>query len=196
MKKISFLILLSFACATLLNAQKKLTSKKLNWGAKIGVNSSNLRMENGEDSKWKQGLAAGFFFQFNVTKNWQIQPEVLYSSMGGEVNDANGNGNIRLNYFSLPVLAKYNWKTKLAFIAGPQIDMLIQAKRKSSNSQLTKVTNSYNESSFNVTGGLEYWPWHCLGISTRYIYGLSKVNTSGTSEIKNQGVQFTAAVKF
>lgn len=195
MKKISFFILLTLVAAAAVQAQKTAAGKKLNWGIKTGINVSNLRVENGINSDWKTGLAIGTFFRINAGKKFQIQPEFLYSSMGGEVSDGNGTGKIRLNYFSIPVLAKYQWKNKLAIIAGPQIDMLIQAKRKSSTDQLSKVTANYKESSFNVTAGFEYWPSNCFGFSTRYIYGLNNVNAVGTTEMKNQGIQLMAAIK-
>lgn len=195
MKKISIFLLLAFAVASSLNAQTKTTSKKPNWGLKTGINFSNLRVENGTDADWKTGLVFGAFFKIRAGQNFQIQPEFLYSSMGGEITSGSNTGKLRLNYFSIPVMARYQWKPKLALLAGPQIDMLIQAKRKTINNSLLKETNNYKESSFNITAGFEYWPSHCLGLSTRYIYGLSNVAAVGATPLKNQGVQLTAAVK-
>ena len=170
------------------------TSKKLEWGYKIGLNGSNLRVENTADFNWKTGLATGLFFNIKLGKSLSLQPEALYSSMGAR-NVIDGSGSLRLNYFSLPVVAKYTVCKNLSAIAGPQIDMLIQAKTKSSNNSFTKVTDDYNESSFNLTAGVEYWPTNCIGFSGRYIYGLSDVTPGGT-EAKNQGVQIMAAVRF
>jgi hypothetical protein len=74
--------------------------------------------------------------------------------------------------------------------------MLIQAKSKNSNSQFAKLTDDFNESSFNLTAGAEYMPWKCLGFTLRYIYGLSNIAEDGAMEMKNQGVQLTTAIKF
>lgn len=194
MKKIFLFALISAATFISVHAQNT-TKKKAGWGVKTGINLSNLRVENGNNSDWKTGLVVGTFFRIAAGKSFQIQPELLYSSMGGEVTDANGTGKVRLNYFSIPVLAKYQWKKKLAFVAGPQLDMLIQAKRKSNGNEISKVTANYKEASFGVTGGFEFWPAHCIGLSTRYIYGLSNVNAVGLTDMKNQGVQLAVAVK-
>jgi hypothetical protein len=195
MTKILFIAFFTVAVVSGVRAQD-VAKKKAGWGVKTGLNFSNLRIENGVNSEGKTGLVFGTFFRIRTGKMFQLQPEFLYSSMGGEVNDGNGTGKVRLNYFSIAPLARYQWNNKLAFVAGPQVDMLIQAKRKSGANQISKVTANYKEASFNVSGGAEYWPSHCCGISARYIYGINNVNAAGSMEMKNQGVQLTAAVKF
>lgn len=194
MKKIYFFALMAIVFATTAQAQKT-TTKNLTWGYKIGINCSNLRVEDGANTDWKTGLATGLFFNVKLTNKLSLQPEALYSSMGAK-NVVNGSGSLRLNYFSLPVMIKYPVCKNLSVLAGPQIDMLIQAKTKSSSNQFDKVTNDYNESSFGFTGGAEWWPVHCFGFSARYIYGLNDVAGFDRVEMKNQGVQLMSAVKF
>lgn len=202
MKKISSFILLA-TIATVTAQAQQLTPKKLVWGIKTGINFSNVRVEDGLDSDWKTGLAVGAFFIFTCHDKFSIQPEFLYSSMGGRELAGNGGSSLRLNYFSIPVLARFQVKNKLAIVAGPQIDILIQAKTKSISNQFDKVTDNYREYSFNGTAGFEFWPTHCFGMSARYIYGFTNLtpkslNTTGGNilpNIKNQGVQITAALK-
>ena len=194
MKKISFFILIIILVATA-QAQNGATNKKPNWGIKTGVNISNIRAENGTDSDWKGGLATGVFFTIKAGNKFSIQPEFLYSSMGGRDNATNSESSLRLNYFSLPVLARYQLKNKLAIVAGPQVDVLIQAKAKNSNNQFSKVTDNYKENSFYGTAGFELWPAHCFGLTARYMYGFNNIAATGTSELKNQGFQIMAAVK-
>lgn len=193
MKKISLFILLAATLATAAQAQMAKT-KKCSWGLKIGLNGSNIRMEGGENSDWKTGLVAGAFVKIKAGERFSIQPEFLYSSMGGRnVHMAEGSS-LRLNYFSLPVLAQYKLTNMLSVFAGPQIDVLIIAKGKS-NTEFSEESNMYKENSFNATGGLAVWPVHCVGISARYIYGLNNIAETGGMNMKNQGVQVTAAIK-
>jgi hypothetical protein len=194
MKKI-FVFILMASVFTITSQAQNTTSKKLTWGYKIGINGSNLRVKDAADYNWKTGLATGLFFNIKLTDKLSLQPEALYSSMGAR-NVINSSGSLRLNYFSLPVMAKYKIHKGFAVIAGPQMDMLIQAKTKSSSNSFTKVTDNYNESSFILTGGAEFWPVHCLGFSARYMYGLNDVVAGSGAELKNQGVQVMAAVKF
>ena len=193
MKKFFFIPILSLI--TIVSQAQDYGSKKFNWGYKIGINVSNLRLENAADYDWKTGLATGLFFNIKLTNKLSLQPEALYSSMGAR-NVINNSGSLRLNYFSLPVMAKYKISKDFSVLAGPQIDMLILAKAKSTTNSFTKVTNDYKENSFNLTGGAEYWPVHCFGFSVRYLYGLNNVTPTSGDETKNHGVQLMAAVKF
>lgn len=194
MKKISFFILMTALVATTIQAQNSATKKKAGWGLKTGLNVSNLRIKNSEGSDWKTGLAAGVFFTIKAGNKFSIQPEFLYSSMGGKNVSANSESSLRLNYFSLPVLAKFQIKNCFAVVAGPQVDVLNQAKTKSSSNQFTKVTDSYKENSYYATAGFEFWPAHCFGLTARYLHGVNNIAV-GATELKNQGIQIMAAIK-
>ncbi|HEY0041315.1 MAG TPA: porin family protein [Flavisolibacter sp.] len=195
MKKISFFLIILIGISASSFAQTT-SSRKFSWGYKIGLNGSNIRIENGENSDWKTGLVTGLFLNFKTSDKMSLQPELLYSSMGGRQVFEPNSSSLRLNYFSIPLLVKYRASNKLSIVGGPQIDMLIQAKSKNSNSQFAKLTDDFNESSFNLTAGAEYMPWKCLGFTLRYIYGLSNIAEDGAMEMKNQGVQLTTAIKF
>lgn len=193
MKKICSLAALALLFATPSFSQNG-SAKKTNWGIKLGLNTSNLRVENAANSKWKGGLVTGVYVNVNVNDRFSIQPEALYSSMGGrELGSAQGTS-LRLNYFSVPVLAKYQLAKNVSVLAGPQIDVMIQAKAKGT-SGFSKVTDQYKENSFNLTGGAAYQPLKCLGFSLRYIYGLNNVAATGSQKIKNQGLQLNTALK-
>jgi len=192
MKKISFFVLMASLVFGVTQAQTT-TKKKPNWGIKLGVNSSNLRVENGTNSKWKGGLATGVYFNIKAGNKFSFQPEFLYSSMGGRDIAPSEQVSVRLNYFSLPILAKYQLCNKFYVMAGPQIDVLIKAKTKNM-AGFDDVTNDFKENSFNGTAGFEFWPISRLGLSARYIYGFNNIVDNG-AELKNQGIQIMAALK-
>ena len=193
MKKIILFALSATLIAAVSNAQEGMKKKNSDWGVKLGLNGSNIRMDGG-DAGWKTGLVAGVFVKFKVNEKFSIQPEALYSSMGGKNLTTGSDNSLRLNYFSLPVLAQFKVSKCLAVLAGPQVDVLIGAKMKGT-SGFTKVSDNYKENSFNLTGGLAFWPSHCFCLSVRYIYGFNDISVSSATNMKNQGVQLTAAVK-
>ena len=138
---------------------------------------------------------AGAFFRIHVAKSFSVQPEFLFSSMGAKVDDGLSESTQRINYFSIPILAKYHFAKYFAAVAGPQFDFLLQARNMNS-SLSTKTTNQYEDNSFAATAGIEFWPTHCLGASARYMHGLNDIMRNGAgSSVKNQGVQVTLAVK-
>lgn len=192
MKKASILIPGLFALIFGVSAQT--TAKKISWGFKLGINGSNIRVENGTNSDWKTGLVTGVFASIRAGNSFSIQPEFLYSSMGGRNLQSTEETSLRLNYFSIPILAKYRITNKFSVFAGPQIDVMIIGKSKD-NTGFGEVTNDYKENSFNATGGVEFWPTKCLGFSARYIYGVNNILETDVVKWKNQGVQLSAAVK-
>lgn len=115
MRKIFSFLLLIYITATTLHAQTKSPGKKhLNWGFRTGVNLATLRMD-GSDSEmdWRTRYVAGIFFNIRISDNFVIQPEFLYSGMGSTMTDAiEVEFANRLNYFSIPVLAKYKFAKK------------------------------------------------------------------------------------
>lgn len=191
MKKI---YVLAIGLLTLTTSVQSQTAKKTTWGLKLGLNSSNLRIEDGENSECKTGLATGVFVNIKAGNKFSIQPEFLYSSMGGKNLNPAGETSLRLNYFSLPLLAKYNVTSKFSVFAGPQIDVMIIAKTKDQDG-FDEVTNDFKENSFNATGGVEFWPIKCLGFSGRYIYGVNNILPNDLMKWKNQGVQVMAAIR-
>jgi hypothetical protein len=200
MRKIYILLFIAALISTGSYAQ---TTKKsrLNWGIKTGLNASKLNATTStmSDEDWKTGFVFGAFFNIKAGSRFSIQPEFLYSSMGGNLSSPLFTEKNRLNYFSIPVLAKFGVGKGWSVVAGPQIDMLISAKTANSNGATIKSTNNFNEESFNLTGGVEFFPGKCLGISARYIHGLSNVRindgTLNAVQFRNQGVQLTAAIR-
>lgn len=196
-------IFVSLSMAGLLSlsafAQQSPVKKKLDWGLKSGINVSTLHGSGTTslDPSWKSGFVFGAFFRINKLKKVTIQPEVLYSSMGGHLQqDFYTRSSYRVNYISIPVLARFTLcknNAKWFAVAGPQVDALVYAKQVTSNEGVT-VTDSFKEFGFNATAGLEWWPNKEFGFSTRFIYGLTDI-TRAAGAIKNMGAQATFAVK-
>jgi hypothetical protein len=195
-KCITFLITTVFASSVLI-AQK---GHHAAFGIKSGINFSTLRISGsastGLDAKWKTGFVVGAFVKIPVASNFAIQPEFLYSSMGAQLKSTSASEDrYRLNYFSIPVLAKIKICKKLMAVAGPQLDMMIQAKKYNADGY-SKVTDDFEDHDLLLTGGLECWPLSCISITARYIHGFNDIDKSLNLAMKNQGVQITLGVKF
>ena len=190
-----FLLFITLLSTIAAQAQKQEVRKRPDWGIKTGVNFSTLMMDESDNRSrtWRTGFAAGFFFRIKAGSDIYIQPEFLFSSMGGNFTDAI-NTTYRINYFSVPLLVKYHIKNKLAIVAGPQADILFQAREMTSRLMSERITANYKDYSINATAGIEYWPFNDIGLSARYIHGLTDI-TKDPGSVKNQGVQVTLAVK-
>src|SRR5690606_27042994 len=109
-------------------------------GLKGGVQLSNLYVDNVDDENAKFGFQAGLYFKNQITENFALQPELIYSLKGSEIsysglsvpgiiNGGSGSYRFNLGYVELPVLAVV---TLGAFNvhAGPYIALLTNANIK------------------------------------------------------------------
>src|SRR5690606_30237796 len=107
MKKVYFLMIIA---ALLAGNQSVAQDIGLNVGIKGGVQFSNLYVDDVHDEKAKLGFQGGLYFKNQITDFFALQPEILYSLKGTELEYDNflfGSGTYRYNlgYIEVPVLA-------------------------------------------------------------------------------------------
>lgn len=74
-------------------------------GAKAGLNVSDI-ISDGIDSNPKTGIIAGVFMKVSFG-NFSIQPEVLYSMKGYDVDEADFT--VEIDYYEFPILLRYDF---------------------------------------------------------------------------------------
>jgi hypothetical protein len=207
-KFFTIFIITLFVSATLL-AQKKKFHVKLDYGMKTGMNFSHLLLRDLQDnvdhdfnSKWRTGFVLGMFVKVPVYKKFSVQPEFLYSSMGGDyytpTSGPSGYQHVRdrYNYFSIPVMAKYQLCDHINIVAGPQFDFLI-AGREKNGSGTYKVSDQLKDFDGMVTGGVELWAGKCINFMVRYMKGFNDLeNRANGVRFYQEAVQATVGVKF
>ncbi len=187
------------------NAQTQ-EKPKTTFGFKAGVNLSNLNVKDwaGVESKGRTGVVGGLFIDIPFGRVISVQPEFLYSQMGGKlkgVTNISQEVDQKLTYFSIPLLLKFNVSRHFSFLVGPQFDFL-------STSQLSYGgTSTNNDSKFNkndiaATAGIQFWMGRYFGIDARYIYGTKNISHYNSSSLtnygkmNNQAFQITANIRF
>ena len=148
MKKV-FLALLSVAFITSFsNAQENETDfrEKLQFGAKAGLNYSNVYDSNGEDFKSdpKFGLALGGFVSIPLGKYLGIQPELLFSQKGFQATGIILGSTYKISrttsYIDVPLFFSLKPSEFITVMAGPQFSYLIKQK-----DSFTSSPTSYNQ---------------------------------------------------
>lgn len=187
MRKISTTLIIALLVSSSLMAQKK---KWGHFGLKFGSNFSTIKVKDAAntDSKYRTGLVAGAFVQIPLSSKFSIQPEFLYSSMGGNIEvNSNVKNNYRLNYFSIPVLGKIQVAKKFGIVVGPQIDALIQGK-----SNGVKIDPILSEFVASATAGIELKPVPAISIGLRYMYAFTNaLGNDNPIKWTNHGAQLT-----
>jgi opacity protein-like surface antigen len=184
MKKISFVFALLLVAIFNSNAQM------LQFGIKGGVNFSNYTSGEIEGVDFNQVTSYhfGLVTEFKLLENLSLQPELLYSTQGSELEAIDQQIKNELGYISLPVMAKfYLTKNRLSIEAGPQFSFLVSERNELDSSD----TNTFD---FGVGGGLSYKITDGLFLSGRYIAGLTEVKKD--ADAKNALIQFSVGYMF
>ena len=103
----------------------------------------------------------------------------------------------KLNYLSLPLFLKLQLHDKIYVLAGPQFDILINAKR-STNGSTGNITHDTEERSISGVAGIEYDIINSLSLSARDFYGFNHIGLGQRSDIqefKFSMLQVSACVK-
>ncbi|WP_421872191.1 porin family protein [Marinoscillum sp.] len=178
-------------------------------GIKGGANFTNLYVDDVDDENMKIGFNAGFYYRNDITDNFAIQPEFLFTQKGSEIQYDNflGEGKYRfnLNYLEVPVLAV----VKLGPInlhAGPYLGFLVGANVKDvdDDGNINDVEeldrDDFNTLDTGVAAGVGFdFPSGILGL--RYNYGFQEIGQEGvageaTENSKNSALQLYVGFDF
>ena len=192
MKKTIILLSAIFVC-TFVNAQKTKQDEGIKLGIKGGLNVANL-MGDVNDVAIRTSIHAGLVAEVIVSDKFSIQPELLYSGQGASVTSTGG-GRIKLDYITLPVLAKFPITSKLYLETGPQVGFLISGKYKTndSNAKLDNVKTI----DFGLDAGLNYELNNGVFFQARYNLGLTDIGYLGDNKrASNAVIQFSIGKLF
>lgn len=174
----------------------KLNSDKVEFGLEGGANFSHI--SSLQSTKYNPNFNLGFYFDIEIKKSWRLYTGVLVKStlgtnhlsvsdlaqLGATTYSASGTYSQKVNYFLVPVLAKYQFKNRMYLEAGPQAGLMskgwIEFNSDSSNTTAKikeKNTDDIHRIDFGLVGGLGYKFQKTQGMSIgiKYYYGLLDV---------------------
>ncbi|MBT8324478.1 MAG: PorT family protein [Winogradskyella sp.] len=185
MKNLILLTVLTFFTLTPVIAQ-------VSFGAKAGVNFSDITGPDVDSFTGRTGLFFGAIAEIDICESWALQPELLYSSQGSDYEDPGDTGTAKVDYINLPIIAKYYVADGLSIEAGPQFGFLTSAKFEFDGGE-EDFKDDLKSIDFGVNFGLGYKLDNGLNFSARYNLGLTDANDSedldGGAEYKNSVIQ-------
>lgn len=187
MKKALLLLLPSMAAALATHAQQ------VNYGIKGGLNLSNdiTRFE-----RYYPAFYAGGFAELKFNKHWAFQPELLFAKSGDYYRYTSTEGvyfsRKTQGYLNIPVMVKYYITPKLYVEAGPEAGILLYANEKT-ESYKRSYRQQFRRASLNAGAGIGYQLPLGLGVSARYMFGVSNKSEGGSLYTSNLqvGVNYT-----
>ncbi|MBJ7880079.1 porin family protein [Gelidibacter salicanalis] len=181
--------ILIVAVLTILGFSDYSNAQEINFGAKAGLNITNLNGGHTEGDH-SIGFHLGFISEFIFRRGrFGVQPEFLYSSQGSKARDGY---KTTLDYVSVPLLFKFFPIKALSFEAGPQASFLVNDKREFSDDLETETETGAENFDLGVNLGLGYQLKYNLFVQARYHYGIKKV----LGDLHNSVFQFSLGYKF
>ncbi len=192
MKK-TLIVFIAIGIAAFANAQKTKQDEGIKLGIKGGLNVSNL-MGDVEDVAIRTSIHAGLVAEIIVSDKFSIQPELLYSGQGASITSTGG-GRAKLDYITIPVLAKFPIANNLYLETGPQVGFLISGKYKTNESN-DKIED-LKTIDFGLNAGLNYELKNGVFFQARYNLGLTDIGYAGdNNRASNSVIQFSVGKLF
>jgi len=174
----------------------KSQSVKTHFGVKGGWNLANLQSPN-TDYDSKSGAHLGLLAHIHVADHFAVQPEVMYSNQGTEYSNAGVRYRTNLSYINVPVLAQYMTGSGFRLQTGPQIGFLLDAKSKNQQTEAkTDVENNFKSTDLSWAFGASYLTNSGFGVDARYNLGLSNINETNATTVKNRVLQLGVFYQF
>lgn len=167
-------------------------------GIKGGINIANQNISAtgfSPETTSQIGFHGGVFTVLMFTDKMGIQPELLYSTGGSEVDIAGDVYSEKLSYIIIPVLFRYNINDMLSLHAGPQFGFLMSAEEEF-DGDTEDIKDDFKGSDIAASFGIEVDLPIKLGLGARYALGLTNIveegGSWGNAEIKNGTFQIYA----
>ena len=200
MKKSLLFIAMMLLSTTFITAQEF-----VRFGAKGGLNFTNMNSDVFEENNSRTGFHLGLLAEVPFGERFSLQPEVLYSTQGTEaetnIAGVNASGEYKLDYIQVPVLAKIYLFRGLSLEAGPSFNFLVQEEVTGGIDGESTVAETDLGSGFEFGGavGLSLNIARSFFISGRYTQGFTDAfNSDNWDEdaVNNNGFQLGVGFMF
>ena len=196
MKKVSVFLLLFVFSSIITNAQNKTGGGGFRIGGKVGANLNKISGQSFNDG-FEYAYHAGAFFEIDFTKKFGIQPELLWSQTSTKPATTLAPiyqtlpTDLKLNYFSIPVLLRYNIGNMLTLHAGPQFSILMNKN----DNLLQNGSNAFKNGDLALVLGAQV-NLKMLRVYGRYNAGLNNINDfSDQEKWTNRQIQLGIGLK-
>jgi opacity protein-like surface antigen len=205
MKKVVLIAVIALLSLGNVNAQD------VRFGAKTGLNLSNFKGDDVENTETKTGFNIGAFLEIGLSDTFTFQPELLFSTQGVKAEDSEGSDSfeqiIKVNYLNVPLMLKYAVSDKFTLEFGPQVGFLLAAKFKAietmdGNTVSTEedLKDIFKSIDFGLNFGASFDIVDNIFIGARYNLGLSNIldleDMNPENDEKTQNTVFSISVGY
>ena len=172
------------------------SAQSVNFGIKGGLNVYNVHVDDESEYDSKTGLHVGLLGHVHLSKQWALQPELLYSAQGAKFTNSGVETKLKLDYINVPILFQYMFDNGFRLEAGPQVGFLVGAKTEA-NDVSVDVKDQLKGVDLGLGLGLGYIHVPSgFGVDARYNLGLSNISEDDDNKSMNRGFQLGIFYQF
>lgn len=174
------------------------------FGIKGGLNMSNFYTDDADDKNVLFGFNAGLYATLPISDFVAIQPELLFTTRGSELeyNNPVGENQInkyKLNYIELPLLVRVNVTKNFNIHAGGYAAYMVSSKLTGQGPidfENEFDTDDFNKFDAGIAAGVGV-DFNPISVGLRYNYGLTTIVKDGddSSDIKNTNLSLYLSYK-
>jgi hypothetical protein len=173
-------------------------------GPVVGLNLATFGGEGADDVESRTAFLAGAFAAFQLNPKLLLEPSLLLTQKGAELDFEDARGTLKLTYFQVPFLGRYRLSSGNAvpnLIFGPSVGFRTGCTASASEGPI-EVNVDCDEADVNLTStdfsliggvGLEV---SSLMFSLRYDYGLTSLASEGDVGVYNRTLSLVAQYGF
>jgi hypothetical protein len=202
------LILFFFICTSL----NVFSQKKSFFGVNAGINVANQRQHItytagstfvSEQTTFLQNTVkpvVSIFYQYGFNEKIGLRLNAQYMELGYD-NKNSPDGNLNINYLTLPLTFHYSVTQHLSFNAGPYLSFTLGGTK--INNQ--PITETYHHNDRGFSFGAEHDIYKGLAVNINYVFGLMNVWLNDTynggtytihTKVTNRALQISLIYKF
>jgi hypothetical protein len=168
---------LLFISAILLGTSAWAQHLKLEPGFKAGLNTSTFSSDNNIKYTPRIAYNVGVFTHIHLTPKLAIQPEAVFSAQGARYTSAGVDYASNFNYLNIPVMGQYMFGNGFRVQTGPQLGVLLDARRKELGSDRIKAIGpDHRNFDFAWGVGASYLSSSGLGADARVTLGITNIS--------------------
>jgi hypothetical protein len=168
----------------------------VDFGVKAGANFASVGGDETDDFGTRTSFHFGVTAGISVSDKFSVQPELVYSSQGASYDFDGLDGDVKLDYLNLPIMAQFQVADGFSIEVGPQFGFLMSAKVEAEGEE-EDIKDDLKGLDLAAGVGINYAMASGLNIGARYNLGLSNLNDGEDSDdISNQNNVFQVSIGY
>ena len=175
-------------------------------GPMVGIVNSSFRGDDAGDAGSRTSFLAGGFVWFPLSRQFALEPELLYVRKGAETTIEDVTGTLALDYIEIPLLAQIRFPSQdvtpyillgpaFSFRTGCKLSIESGEAELSADCEAEGVDVGIKDTDFSLIGGLGLEVQNFM-VSLRYDHGLSQLPSEGDGSVYNRAIAITFGYAF